>query len=312
MKKFKFDLQLFGKIGNKNLYLHKVLTDSVSEFTTDTAYSLVNKLRKVDVTPNASEAVLEGDDAIQERISETTSYKVSVELTDLTPDEMSLLSGAANASNLNTLDSGSLASYFAMSWEESFTESVIQYNKLFKVKFDPVSLKSETKKAGGITFQVFTITGTAILRTYTGDTASVAKFGCCIRNNDANYSAGIGSGWHSTGGLGTLDATAPTVTLSPLNEAVDVVVSANMTWTFSLAIVPSCMTSANFFVFKESDGSLVSGALSIGTSNTVVTFNPTSNLTAATEYKMVCTTNVKSLAGTALAANSIGYFTTAA
>jgi len=75
------------------------------------------------------------------------------------------------------------------------------------------------------------------------------------------------------------------------------------------------MTAGNFFVVKDSDGSAVAGALSLSTSvvaNDTVTLNPTANLTASTAYRAICTINVKSKTGIALAANSVRKFTTAA
>jgi len=72
------------------------------------------------------------------------------------------------------------------------------------------------------------------------------------------------------------------------------------------------ITSSNFFLCKESDGSIVAGALSYDADYDTITFNPTSSLANSTEYKAIVTTNVKTLAGTALAANSVRTFTTVA
>jgi len=110
----------------------------------------------------------------------------------------------------------------------------------------------------------------------------------------------------------TGDTTAPTVTVVPDDAAVDVVVSVNVVWSFSEAIQSQLVTSANFFVMKASDGTLVPGALTISLDKETVTFNPTDNLTAATAYIAISTTNVKDLAGNALAVNSVTGFTTAA
>ena len=300
-----------GQIGNRNLYLHKHITDDSSAFTTDTPSSMVNKLRKVDVTPSYAEAVLEGDDEVQERQSEVTSYKVSIELTDLTPDERSLLAGSSNIGNLKVLDSGASAPYFAISWQETLTDDEFQYNKLFKVKFDPTSFKSETKKEGSLTYQVFTITGVAIKRVYTGDSSGKRLFGCCIRSTDSNYVASIGSGWHNTGGLGTLDATAPTVSSTvPADGASSVALDSTVVWNFSLGINPTLVNSNNFIVFKESDDSVVAGNLTYDSDYDQITFTPSSDFNASSEYKAVVSTNVKTLAGTALASPHIISFTT--
>ncbi|WP_171628984.1 Ig-like domain-containing protein [Paenibacillus plantarum] len=109
----------------------------------------------------------------------------------------------------------------------------------------------------------------------------------------------------------TVDTTPPTVTTSPTDAATAVVVTANFVWTFSKAIRPSVVNGSNFYVMKGSDGTLVPGTLSINGAKTVVTFDPTANLTATTDYVAVCSSNVKDLFGNALAANNITNFTTA-
>lgn len=106
------------------------------------------------------------------------------------------------------------------------------------------------------------------------------------------------------------DTTAPTVTCVPTDGASGVVVSANIVWTFSEAIQPALVNSTNFVVMKA-DGTIVAGALTIGTNNTVVTFDPTSNLDAGTAHLAIVTKAVKDTAGNALAATNVFNFTTA-
>lgn len=109
---------------------------------------------------------------------------------------------------------------------------------------------------------------------------------------------------------GTSDAVAPTVTVSPIDEATAVIVSANVVWTFDEAIRLNDVNGANFFVTDDT-GTEVAGALSLSVSNTVVTFDPTANLAALTAYTAIATKNVKDIAGNALASNSVTNFTTA-
>lgn len=301
-----------GKYGLRNFYLHKVLTDTVSAFTTDTPYQISGKLVKATAVPTNSTTPLEGDNKVQESVSETSAYALTFEFTDLSPVDVSFLTGAVQANNMHVFDNASNAPYLGVSWEETYSQSLVKFIKFCKVKFETPEFSAETKKKGGISFVNATLKGEALLRNYTGDTAGVEIFGSCIRSDDANYAASTGTNWHTTGGLVLLDATAPTVTVSPADSDANVAVTANITWTFSQPISPSFVNSSNFFLFKESDGSIVAGALSINAEKTVVTLNPTASLTASSaKYKAICTTNVKSLAGTALAANSVVSFTTA-
>jgi len=107
------------------------------------------------------------------------------------------------------------------------------------------------------------------------------------------------------------DTTAPTVqSTTPADAATAVVVSANLTATFSEAIQPGDVNSRNFVLMKATDGTVVAGALSLGTNDTVVTFNPTSDLSVATAYILVIT-GVHDVAGNVLATPTVVNFTTA-
>jgi hypothetical protein len=87
-------------------------------------------------------------------------------------------------------------------------------------------------------------------------------------------------------------------------------VATTFIWTFSEAIMASLMLGSNMFLMKA-DGTPVVGVLSINTLHTIVTFTPSTPLSAATDYIAICTTNIKDLAGNALAANSVVNFQTA-
>jgi hypothetical protein len=107
------------------------------------------------------------------------------------------------------------------------------------------------------------------------------------------------------------DTTAPTITATvPADAEEAAVVSANLTCTFSEAIQAGSVTAKNFVLLKASDGTIVAGSLSLGTNDTVVTFNPTSDLSAATDYIWIIT-GVRDVAGNILAAPTVVNFKTA-
>lgn len=107
------------------------------------------------------------------------------------------------------------------------------------------------------------------------------------------------------------DTTPPTFTVSPANNATAVAVGASVVWTFNEVIQAACVNSANFFVMKQTDGSVVPGTLTLDSTKKIVTYKSTGNLTAATVHLAVATTNVRDVAGNALATNSVTKFTTA-
>lgn len=109
----------------------------------------------------------------------------------------------------------------------------------------------------------------------------------------------------------TADAVAPTVSTVPADAANNVAIDANVVFTFDKAINPNDVKAANFFLMKA-DGTAVAAALSIGTNNTVVTLNPSSNLSNSTDYVAIATVGVHSAQGVAMAANKVTNFTTVA
>jgi len=92
------------------------------------------------------------------------------------------------------------------------------------------------------------------------------------------------------------DVIAPTVTTVPVDAAVAVVVTSNLTATFSEDIKSADVTNDNFVLIKASDGTIVAGALTYVSATKVVTFDPTASLTAATPYIWTIA-NVRDTAG---------------
>lgn len=106
------------------------------------------------------------------------------------------------------------------------------------------------------------------------------------------------------------DTTPPTVTVSPEDTDTGVLVTANIVWTFNKAIRETDVNDGNFYLMKA-DGTPVPGALSLDATKKVVTFDPTANLAASTDYIAVASKNIRDMAGNKLAANSVVNFTTA-
>lgn len=92
------------------------------------------------------------------------------------------------------------------------------------------------------------------------------------------------------------DVTGPTVVTVPVDAAIDIVISSNLTATFNEAIKSSDINSNNLILIKASDGSIVAGALSYDPATRVATFNPTENLAAEAAYLWTIA-RVRDLAG---------------
>lgn len=80
------------------------------------------------------------------------------------------------------------------------------------------------------------------------------------------------------------DVIRPTVVTTPLDGATGVTVSSNLTAVFSEEIKSQDINSDNFILIKSSDGAIVDGAISYNATTKTATVDPTSSLSAATQY----------------------------
>lgn len=98
----------------------------------------------------------------------------------------------------------------------------------------------------------------------------------------------------------------------PADEATGVVVSANLTVTFSAPVDETTLNNTNLKVAPVSTHTAVAAVYTVDASGTVVTINPNSSLGAAAEHEIVVTAGVKDLAGnSAVGAPVTVLFTTA-
>jgi hypothetical protein len=117
--------------------------------------------------------------------------------------------------------------------------------------------------------------------------------------------------WKFTTGA-TPDTTAPTVTsVDPTIDATNVPLNKSISALFSESLDSTTVNTNTFSLVTTIGGTAVSGAVSYS-GNTIV-FNPdATNLDANTQYTATITTDVKDLAGNALAVAKVWNFTTAA
>lgn len=292
-----------SRIGAENLTISKVLTDVAGGSTTyDTPYAFTKKLIKLGVKNKSSMEVQYADDQTVDIYTEDGDVELDIENTDVTEDEKALLMGQTMVAGVRTPAPTDVKPYFCVMWKSKKRDGSYKYYKILKVQFKEADEDFETKKEKTGP-QTDKISGTGIGRLSDGLRKRVAD------SSAASYIAGTGSGWFSSGDISP-DTTPPTVSTSPADAATGVNVTANIVWTFDKAILPSLVTASNFFVMKA-DGTAIAGALSIGTNDTVVTFDPTSSMSGSTAHLAIATTNVKDKSGNALAATSVTNFTTA-
>ena len=293
-----------SRIGAEQLTLAKVLTDVAAGSTTyDTPVAISKKLIKIGVKNNSSADPQYADDQTVDIYTEDGDVTIDIDITDLTEDEKAIIFGQTMAAGVRTPSTTDVKPYFAVSWKSKKRNKSYKYYKVLKVMFSEPDEDFETK-AEKAAPQIDKISGLGIQRLSDGLRKRIADA------DSASYVVGTGTGWFTTGDI-TPDTTPLTATVSPVDAATDVAVTATVVWTFDEAILPATMTAANLFVIVN-DGTAVAGALTIGTNDTVVTFTPTGDLTNSTDYISIVTTGAKDKSGNALAANLTASFTTIA
>ena len=298
-------LQKFAnsRIGAENLTLSKILSDVADDATTyDTPFGITKKLIKISVKNSSSMDPQYADDSTVDLYTQDGDVTLDIDITDLTEDEKAIIFGQTMVAGVRTPSPTDVKPYFAVSWKSKKRNTHYKYYKILKVMFSEPDEEFSTK-AEKAAPQTDTISGMGIQRLSDGLRKRIADA------DSTTWVAGTGTDWFTTGDI-VVDVIPPTVTIVPADAAPSVAVTDNIIWTFDKAIQSALVTAANFFI-TEADGTAVAGALSIGTGDTIVTFDPTASLTAATDYIAVCTSNVKDLSGNALAANSVTSFTTA-
>jgi len=80
------------------------------------------------------------------------------------------------------------------------------------------------------------------------------------------------------------DTTPPTVITVPADADTNIAIDANLTATFSEAIIAGDVVDGNFLLIKAADGTIIAGTLAYDAATHVVTFNPTSDLSNNTPY----------------------------
>ncbi|MNH99798.1 hypothetical protein D3C73_525780 [compost metagenome] len=210
----------------------------------------------------------------------------------------SIVSGGIDA---KTTD---IAPYVALGYRRRMANKKFKYVWMYKGRFQPSEDDAQTK-GDTPTYQTPTINATFIAR----QTDERWKFS--VNDGDPGVTPQMVASWFNSVFIPEADITPLSLSVAPANNATAVVVSANIVWTFNKAISSSGVSLANFLIQKADGSGVVAGSLTVDSTGKVVTFDPTSNLTAATAYMAIAMIGIKDLSGNTLAAPSIVKFTTA-
>lgn len=293
---------MIKSIDLKDLYYAPLTQDDGSAV----AYGAMTKISgaiKAKITPKSDALKVYSDGVLSDSIDYISSIEVELNLSDLDMPTQAALLGHTITGGVVKINKEDQAPWVGIAFRAMKSNKKWRYMKLLKGKFTLPDDETQTRE-DKLTAQTATIKGTFTFRVYDGDLQYKTD------EDQTDYVPATGSGWFTT--FGPTDTTPPTrSSITPTLNATGVAVGSTVVWVFSEAIQPGCVNAQNFFLVKDSDGSIVAGTLTLTVSNTTVTFTPGSNLTAAAVYRPVYTTGVKDLAGNAIAAQYVSKFTCA-
>ena len=134
------------------------------------------------------------------------------------------------------------------------------------------------------------------LKVVVGGSVLFAALAGCGGGGGGGGSSGNGNGGNS----GPPDTTAPTVAqMSPSEDAAGVGTNSKLTVTFSEAMTPAAINSANFRLTNGVDA--VPGTVTYDAANHIAVFQSTSSLAPDTRYTATMVTGIKDVAGNPLA-----------
>lgn len=281
-------------VGLTNLYYALLTEDPVSGVPTYGTPTRITGVISANINPNSNKGTLFGDNGPMEVASVLGAIDLELNTVDVPLETQAILLGHSVVGGVLVRKASSVAPWVAIGFEALKSNGKKRLTWLVKGKFAEPEQKQETKN-DNVNFQTPTITASFVKRDcdnvweYHADEDSATAVPATIAGwfNEVYYSPAI------------------TATVDPTNGETAIVVSSNIVWTFDTAIDPNKATTDYFKVLKASDSSNVAGAVTIDGTNKIVTFNPTSDLTAATMY------TAKALAGCGLASDMITAFVTA-
>lgn len=283
---------------NVKKLVYAIMTDEATE--TYGSVKTAPPLIAIKADPKSELAKLYADGVPVESAQALGDVSIEIETQDLPLEvQADLLGHTLDAANgVLNYNSSDKAPYVALGYQRVKANGKNRYVWFYKVKFQELGEEGKTQE-DKISFQTPKISGIAVANK-NGDWKKVL-------DEDTKGST-TSTYLDSIPTSSPYDAVAPTVTTVPADAATGVVVGANIVFTFSKAINPADVTSANFMLMKSNVP--VACSLSLGTNNTVVTMDPNSNM-ATGVHVAIAGVGVRSASGVPLAAPKIISFTVA-
>lgn len=296
----------FYRFSTKETYVYS-LTEDNSSSTTGPTYGSgkqVIGIQSISFTLNASQEQLPGDDVILGVEASDDAVEISCEYSKIHHDALVVLKGGAVVADGTTSNwgyyPGDTTVYFKLQTRVTKIGKPGGDNVLtfYKVSAGSIEFGVENKA-----FRTNSFSAQAL------PIDSTISFGGSDRHlvlNDLERATAASIAPSN-------DTTAPTISArSPADADTGVAVDANIVWTLSEELDPNYVTTDSVVV-QTATGTMIAGTVTLvnNGASTTITFNPTSNLGAATAHVATLLSTVRDTAGNRLAANDTINFTTA-
>jgi hypothetical protein len=280
----------------------------------------------------------QGTTSVTGTVSYMNGTAIFTPATALTPNTLytATITTGAKTTEATDLDDNALAANFVWSFMTSASTDATRPTVIATIPADnvtgvPINSKlaatfSKAMNPATITNTTFTLqqgsTPVAGTVSYISGTATFAP--ATNLNTNTLYTATITTGatdlagnalatnfaWSFTTSAST-DTTAPTVSSTiPTDTVTGVPINQTVNASFSKAMDPATITTANFTVTGL--GGTVTGTVAYVVASQIATFTPATNLAPSTTYTNTITTGATDLAGNALASDFVWSFTTGA
>ena len=293
-------------LGLRDLYYALATQDDSSAYAAGTP-AYMAPIINASSTPASNSLTQYADDGPYDVMTAEGETKIDLETTNIPIEVQAVLLGKKyDASTGRMFDNGGTPPDIALSFRAVKSNGSYRYFQYLKGKFSAPSEEHGTKtdspdpKTAKITF-------TAVKTTYQFTLPDSVVDGVKLVKGDSDATNFSGTNWFASVQVPVVGSpSAFTVTPVPADAATGVSVSANQTLTFSN---PLAGNAENGIILTTAAGVPVALARTINAARTVVTLNPTSNLSATTDY-LIIIPGVRDIYGQTLA-DTVVNFTTA-
>lgn len=234
------------------------------------------------------------DDQASEIINTASTAELEFQQKSISLDNLAALLGHTQSGGIMKRAMTDVSPYVAIGFKTmKSNRTSFEYHWLLKGKFVEPDREFETL-ADKASPKYLKIKGTFLPRIFDGVTSRMAD------TDSANYVSSIAANWFAAVEQ-PADTTSPVISgTTPAANATSVSRTSAFVWTFSKSLLPSTVTTDNFYLVSTADGTKVDGTVAYNDTAKTATFTPTVQLAATTKYLAVADADVSDLSGNRL------------